>query len=155
MRGSVRIVVVALAVAVSACVPRVAQPEVWLGGVRLASVGLTGGVVDLELSVYNPNRFGLRATGLTYAVELEDPHTDGWLDFAEGEAPGIEVAAGDTAVVVVPVAFEYRRLGRAIRTLIEQGSFEYRVRGTVALEDPLRREIPYRQSGTVTPGGVR
>jgi LEA14-like dessication related protein len=150
-----RLLVLLLALGVTACLPRVEQPEIWLGGVRLASIGLTGGVVDIELSVHNPNSFALRASGLTYDVELEDPGGGGWLEFAAGDAPAVEVGARDTAMVVVPVEFEYRRLGRAIRALIQSGSFQYRVHGVVALEGPLRREIPYRQTGTVTPSGVR
>jgi LEA14-like dessication related protein len=142
--------------AVSACVPKVTEPEVRLEGARLASLGLSGGVVDVELSVYNPNRFSLRASGLTYDLDLEDPGGDGWFDFTEGRVDrDLTVAPGDTASVVIPVEFDYRGLGRAIRGLIDRGTFDYRVSGLVALEGPVQRDFRYRHNGTVTPNSVR
>ena len=155
--GRTRIVVLALVTLLaSGCATRVEQPEVWMSSVRLVSLGLSGGVIDVELEVYNPNRFAVRAGGLTYDLDLEDPGSDGWLDFAEGRfEENLRVASGDTANVVIPVEFSYRGLGSAVRALLERGSFEYRVAGLVAVEEPVVRDIRYRHSGTVTPGGVQ
>lgn len=145
-----------LVVLVGACVPKVQQPQVSLAGARLSSIGLTGGVVNVQLSVYNPNRFGFRASGLTYDVDLEDPDGDGWLDFTEGRFDRrLEVPSGDTVVIEVPVEFDYSGIGRAMRGLLDRGSFDYRVSGVVALEDPVRRNFSYRHAGAVTPSGVR
>lgn len=146
-----------LAVLGASCVTRVEQPEVWLAGARLSSLGLSGGVVDLRLSVYNPNRFALRASGITYDLDLERPGGDGdWFDFTEGRIEDdLEVAAGDTAVVVIPVEFTYRGLGEVVRGLLDRGTFEYRVSGEVAVEGPIRRDIRYRHTGTVSQSGVR
>ncbi|MFP4623939.1 MAG: LEA type 2 family protein [Gemmatimonadota bacterium] len=156
MRGRVLVGVMAWVGLVTACVPKVEQPEVWLGAVRLASIGLSGGVVDVHLSVYNPNTFELRASGLTYDVDLRGPGGDGWADFTEGRLErDLEVAPRDTALVVIPVEFEYRGLGRAVRSLLDRGSFDYRVSGLVALAGPIRRDFRYRHGGAVTPSGVR
>lgn len=141
---------------VAGCGARVQQPDVWLTGARLASIGLSGGVLNVQLSVYNPNRFALRASGLTYDVDLDDPDGDGWLDFTEGRVDRrLEVASGDTATVVIPVEFDYRGVGGALRGLLERGSFDYRVSGVVALEGPVQRDFRYRHAGAVTPSGVR
>ncbi|MEJ2504015.1 MAG: LEA type 2 family protein, partial [Gemmatimonadota bacterium] len=140
----------------AACVPRVTQPDLRLEGARHVSLGLRGGVVDVELSVYNPNDFGLRTSGLTYDLDLEEPGGDGWFDFTEGRVErALEVPPGDTASVVIPVEFDYQGLGRAIRSLIDRGTFDYRVSGTVALDGPVQRAIRYRHNGSVTPDGVR
>lgn len=150
------IMLVLLTLLTASCVPRVEQPEVSLVGARLASLGLSGGVVDVRLSVYNPNRFGLRASGLTYDLDFEDPETDEWFDFTEGRVDrDLEVASGDTAIVVVPVEFTYRGLGEIVRGLLERGTFDYRVSGLVAVEGPVRRDIRYNHTGSVTPSGVR
>lgn len=153
-RGLLAVVTMAL---VAGCIPKVQQPEVWLGGARLASIGLSGGVVEVELSVYNPNRFALRASGLTYDVDLEDPSGDnGWIDFTEGRLErNVEVASGDTAVIAIPVEFAYRDLGQALRSVLDRGTFDYRVSGVVALEDPIRRNFSYRHAGAVSPSGAR
>lgn len=156
MTARMRMIGVLATVLAAACVPKVTEPEVWLDGVRLASLGLSGGVVDVRLSVYNPNRFGLRASGLTYDLDLEEPEGGGWFDFTEGRLEqDLRVEPGDTVEVVVPVEFEYRGLGRAIRTLVERGTFDYRLSGMVALEGPVQRGFRYRHGGTVSPSGVR
>ena len=145
-----------IALLAAGCVPRVQQPEIWLTSARLVSLGLRGGVLDVELGVYNPNSFTLRARGISYDLDFEDPEADDWLDFADGRIDEeLRVAPGDTASVVVPVEFGYRELGSAIRGLLERGSFEYRVSGVVSVEEPAVRRIRYRHDGTVTPGGVQ
>lgn len=145
-----------LAALAVACVPKVEQPEISVAGARLASLGLSGGVVDVRLSVYNPNRFGLRARGLTYDLDFQSPDGEEWLDFTEGRVDEeLEVGAGDTAIVVVPVEFTYRGLGDLARGLLERGTFDYRVSGEVAVQRPIERSIRYRHTGTVTPSGVR
>lgn len=151
-----RVMIGLLVVLVAGCVPKFQQPQVSLVGARLAAIGFNGGVVNVELSVYNPNRFGFRASGLTYDVDLADPDGDGWIDFTEGRLDRrLEVASGDTVVIEVPVEFEYRELGQAMRRLLERGSFDYRVSGVVVLEDPVRRNFSYQHAGAVTPTGVR
>ena len=145
-----------LVVLVAGCVPKVQQPEVSLEGARIGAIGFSGGVVNVELSVYNPNRFAFRASGLTYDVDLEDPEGEGWVDFTDGRIDRrLEVGAGETVVIEVPVEFQYRDLGQALRRLLDRGSFDYRVSGVVALEGPVRRDFSYRHAGAVTPTGVR
>jgi LEA14-like dessication related protein len=151
-----RIATMAAVVALTACLPRVDQPEIWLAGARLSSLGLSGGTMDVELSVYNPNGFDLQASGLTYDLDLEDPSGTDWLDFTDGRLErALRVPSGDTVAVVVPVEFTYRNVSTAIRGLLEKGAFDYRVSGLVALEGPVTRDIAYRHRGTVTSGGVR
>lgn len=138
------------------CVSKLEQPEVSVAGARLAALGLSGGVVDVRLSVYNPNRFALRASGLTYDLDFQRPEDESWFDFTDGRLDEeLEVRAGETAEVVIPVRFSYEGLGQVVRGLLERGTFDYRVSGEVAVEGPLRRDVPFRHTGTVTPSGVR
>ncbi|NIP81146.1 MAG: hypothetical protein GWM90_18790 [Gemmatimonadetes bacterium] len=148
-------IVMVVAAALAACFPKVDQPEIWLEGVRLSSLGLSGGVVDVRLRIYNPNGFELSASGLTYDLDLEDPDGE-WLDFTDGRVErDLRVPSGDTVDVELPVEFTYRGVGQAIRGLLDRGAFDYRVSGLVAVEDPVTRDIRYRHAGTVTPDGVR
>ena len=141
---------------VGGCMPRVEQPEVWLGGANLAALGLSGGTVNVRLGVYNPNSFALQANGLRYDLDFRDPGSDEWLDFTEGMVDrDLRVAAGDTLEVTVPVEFSYSDLGSVLRGLLDRGSFDYRVSGTVALDGPVERDIRFRHNGKVTPGGVQ
>lgn len=143
----------AVAGAAAACVPRIEEPEVRVAGVRLGGIGLEGGLLYVRLSVVNPNRFALEASGLTYDVELAEPTSDGrrWIEVTRGSyTEDLRVGAKDSAVVEIPVEFTYRGLGGAIRSIMGTGTVDYRVRGTVYLREPASVEIPYRHAGTVT-----
>src|SRR6185503_11721392 len=48
-----------------------ADPVVTLKDVKVVGIGLTGGNVDVVLSVYNPNGFRLDATKLTYNLFVD------------------------------------------------------------------------------------
>lgn len=143
-----------VAILLAACAPRLARPDVHLVGVRLGGLGLRGGLVYVQLGVINPNDFPLEAAGLTYDVELRDPGADGdgtWVDLAEGRfSEDVRVPARDSTVVEIPVEFTYVGASAALRSVLELGTFSYRVRGEVALSDPVRMEVPYRHSGTVS-----
>lgn len=148
----VGLVLLAASVTLAACSPRVQQPEVWLQGVRLASLGLTGGVLEVRLSVHNPNRFGVEARGLSYDLALRAPDAEAWVEFTEGRVDeGLRVAGRDTLELTLPVEFSYRGLGQAVRGLVDRGSFEYRISGVVDLRSPVRRELPYRHEGRYSP----
>ncbi|HEX6938449.1 MAG TPA: LEA type 2 family protein [Longimicrobiales bacterium] len=154
MKKWVRMAVCALVVGgtTTACVPDIEEPEVRLAGVRLAGLGLEGGLLYVRLNVVNPNRFALEASGLTYDVDLGEPGADGerWVDVTEGTfSEELRVEDEDSTVVEIPVEFSYRGLGGAIRSVLETGTVDYRVRGTVFLEEPLATEFPYRHEGTV------
>jgi len=142
----------AASVAVAACMPRVQQPEVVLESVRLSSLGFRGGVVDVRLSIHNPNRFAVDARGLTYDLQLRDPDTENWVNLTEGRLDGdLRVGSRGAREVVVPVEFSYRGLGEAMRSLIDRGSFDYRISGVVELQGPVRRDIRYQHAGRYAP----
>lgn len=128
-----------------------------MAGVRLGGIGLEGGLLYVELQVINPNRFSLETAGLTYDLEFSDPGgRDGWVDFAAGSFPEeVKVESHDSAMVAIPVRFTYSGVGGAIRSIIETGTFDYRVRGVVTIKKPVRSEVPYRRQGTVSLAGVR
>lgn len=147
-----------LALAASACVPRLRQPEVQLAGVRLGGIGLEGGLLYVRLSVINPNRFALRADGFSYDIDLSDPDDadGGWVDLAEGTfREDLRVAGNDSTIVEIPVRFTYGGLGGVVRSLMSTGTFDYRVSGRVHVQEPLRTAVPYRKRGTVSLAGAK
>ncbi|MEJ2186345.1 MAG: LEA type 2 family protein [Gemmatimonadota bacterium] len=155
-RGVRRTIVALLVVGMAACLPRLERPEVRLVSVRVTSLGLTGGNIRVRLNVYNPNGFALDAAGLTYDVELaEDSSGDDWMNLAQGTYDqAVRVGANDSAQVEIPVSFSYSGLSGAFRALIQRGAFDYRIHGSVNLETPIRRKIPYRHRGAVSMGGA-
>jgi len=120
-----------------------AEPMVELREVQVVGLGIDGGNLDVILSVYNPNRFSLDATRLTYRVDIDStPLGNGALDSR------FVVASGDTSLVRIPVRFTYRGLGAAGRQLLATGSVNYRVRGDFSVGTPLGSFTrPYDRSG--------
>jgi LEA14-like dessication related protein len=151
-----RVIVALLVAGLAACIPSVQRPEVRLVSVRVTSLGLTGGNIQVRLSVYNPNTFPLDASGLSYNVELaQDSSDEDWTSLAEGTyEQAVRVGPDDSVQVEIPVAFSYSGLSGAFRALIQRGAFDYRIHGDVDLQTPIRRKIPYRHRGAVSMSGA-
>ena len=120
------------------------QPVVRLQDVRVNGVGLTGGNLDVRLSVYNPNGFRLDATRLTYNVLVGDS-----VRFATGTVDNrFTVNGNDSSVVTIPVNFTYAGIGAAGRQLLNTGGVNYRVAGDVLVGTMVGSfTVPYSATG--------
>jgi LEA14-like dessication related protein len=110
------------------------EPVVHLKDVKVRGIGLSGGNLDVVLSVYNPNHFRLDATRLTYTVSMAGDSVkvaDGALDSR------FTVQDRDSTSVTIPVSFTYAGLGAAGRTLMNTGAVNYRVSGDVTVGTPI------------------
>ena len=128
------------------------QPVVTFKDVSVRGVGLQGGSIDVLLNVYNPNRFRLDATRLTYRVLVDSVALgDGALD------QQFVVQSGDSSVVRLPVQFTFAGLGAAGRQLLRSGAVNYRVLGDVTVSTPIGSFTrPFDRTGQFTSlGGVR
>jgi LEA14-like dessication related protein len=146
------------AVLLAACAGGLKRPEVRMEGVRVGGLGLTGGLVYVQLRVTNPNGRDLATNKLTYDFDLADPSgaKDSWVDFAEGVYDQeIRVNGHDSTTVEIPIEFSYRGAGPAIRSVIERGTLSYRVKGTVGVTKPLSTEVPFKKQGVVTLSGAQ
>lgn len=108
------------------------EPVVTLRTVAITGLSFTGGNLEVELQVANPNRFALDAPGLRYRVDVDTVQVAA----GELEAP-FRVAGRDSAVVRLPVQFTFRGLGVAGRSLLLSGTVPYRVRGALTVSTPL------------------
>ncbi len=123
------------------------EPVVDFRSLRINGLGVTGGSLDLELAVYNPNNFDLEATRFTYNLLMDSTRVaDGALDARQ------TFRSGDSTVVTIPINFSYAGLGRAGRELLQRGTVNYRVVGDVTVDTPLGSFTrPYTSTGTYTP----
>jgi len=128
------------------------QPTVLLQKVEVAGVGLTGGSLNVELSVYNPNNYRLDATQLTYHVMLNSDS----VQLATGTLNNqFTVRENDTQVVKIPVDFTYAGVGAATRSLLNTGVVTYHVLGEIKVGSTVGSfTIPYSQTGRFTTTGV-
>lgn len=147
MRGVLSAAIVATALVAGGCASlgraSFEEPIVTFKDARITGLGVTGGSVEVVLDVYNPNRFRLEGTKLTYRV-LVDSTT-----FGEGEyLTKFQVEERDTSTIRLPFTFTYQGVGRAGRQLQETGTVEYRVVGDLTVATPVGTFTrPYDQKG--------
>ncbi len=136
----------ALALAGCATLARQAfqNPIVNLRDVNVRGIGVSGGSLDVILSVYNPNNYRLDATRLTYRLFVGDT-----VSLANGDIQTqTSVQAGDSTLVTVPVSFTYAGLGAAARQIFSTGSINYRVAGDVTVGSAVGNfTVPYSATG--------
>ena len=122
------------------------EAEVNFRELSINGLGLTGGSLDVVLSVYNPNGYNLDATRLTYNLVLDSvPFAAGALD------QKFSVEDRDSTVVRLPIDFKWRGIGEAGRQLLNSGAVNYRVTGDVTVGTPLGNFTrPYSQAGRYT-----
>ncbi len=123
------------------------EPVVNFKALRVNGLGVSGGSLDIVLSVYNPNGFRLQATQLSYNLMMDSVRiADGLLD------DDFIVQSGDSSDVVIPVSFTYAGLGRAGQELLRSGTVNYRVLGDVTVATPLGNFTrPYDRTGRFSP----
>lgn len=140
--------VVALALTAAACstLGRAAfqNPVVNLRDVRVLGLGTSGGQLEVQLGVYNPNNYRLDATRLSYRVFVGDS-----VGLANGQVETRQtVQAGDSTIVKIPVSFTYAGLGAAATQLLRTGAVTYRVAGDVTVGSAVGNfTVPYNTSG--------
>jgi LEA14-like dessication related protein len=119
------------------------EPVVTFRNLRVNGLGLSGGNLDVELSVYNPNGFKLEGTRLTYQLMVESTKLgEGALD------QRFTVQDKDSTIVRLPVSFTYAGLGAAGRQLMQSGAVNYRVLGDVTVATPVGNFTrPYDRTG--------
>ena len=157
MRSFVRMVAaLAAAVSVAGCASLglggFKEPVVNFRNLQVTGLGVTGGSLDVMLSVYNPNSFKLEGTRLTYRLMIDQtPLGEGAIE------DRFTVQKGDSTVVRVPISFTYSGIGAAARQLMQSGAVPYRVLGDVTVATPVGNFTrPYDRTGRFsTFGGAR
>lgn len=143
-----KLVVLGLGLVLAACstLGRAAfqNPIVNLRDVRVLGLGTTGGQLEVQLGVYNPNNYRLDATRLSYRVFVGDS-----VGLANGAVETrATVQAGDSTVITIPVAFTYSGLGAAASQLLRTGAVQYRVAGDVTVGSAVGNfTVPYSTTG--------
>ena len=119
------------------------SPTVALRDVKMGSVGLLGGSMDVVLNVYNPNDYMLVSPRVSYRVMVDS------LTVGTGVYDSdITVESRDSARVRVPVAFSYKSVSRAGRSAANTGTVNYRVLGHIVVGTPYGRlSAPYDRVG--------
>jgi LEA14-like dessication related protein len=128
------------------------NPVVHLRSVAVRGLGLTGGSLDVRLSVYNPNHYRLDATRLNYKVNLAGDQVtvaSGTLDSK------FTMQDNDSSDVLIPVNFSYAGIGAAGQSLLNNGTVDYHVLGDVTVGSTVGSfTVPYSSTGRFTTTGL-
>ena len=115
--------------------------------VRLAGAGLTGGSMDIVVSVYNPNDYAVQTPRMSYHLMLDTTRV------ATGNFDALlEVPAHDSAQIRLPATFSYLSMRSAGRGAAAVGTVSYRLVGQISVGTPYGRlSAPYSQMGRFAP----
>jgi len=122
------------------------EPVVTYKDSMITGLGVSGGSLEVVLSIYNPNSFRLDGTGLTYRLAVDSvPFGSGTL------SDRFTVQEGDSTTVRLPLSFTYAGVGQAGRQLIQTGSVQYTVSGEITVGTPIGSFTrPYTGKGRLT-----
>ena len=158
-RVAKRAIMAAAAVAALAgCSHLYSPPSVTIVGVDLVSAGLTSGTAEVTLDVTNQQSGKLDVLGFLYELEVRDPGGDGssdgpWQKLAGGfHGERVVIEGRQARRISLPVPFEYRALGVALRSFLSAGEVSYRIRGEVRVRRlGAERRVPFRSQGVLKP----
>ena len=106
-------------------------PTVELKDIRVRSIGLEGGSLDLVLDVFNPNDYRMDATRLTYTLSADTANV------ATGAVTRrVTLNNKSRNEVLLPVSFSMKELMGVAQVLLRKGSVEYTVKGEVTVDTP-------------------
>jgi LEA14-like dessication related protein len=124
------------------------RPVIVVRGVKLRSVGITGGSIEVSLHIANPNPYPLPVQRATYTFALRDS-----TEVGRGEsAAAFTLPAHDSTVVQLPVEVSWEGLRAAARDAARDGTVDYRLTGSVTIDTPVGNpNVPFESIGRFTP----
>ena len=142
--------------ALSACAGTetlVSSPTVSLASVELERAGLRQQTFLLGFDVSNPNPFPLPVRSMTYRVLFDDQK------FAGGEAAGsFTVPARGDDEFMISVDLDILNSASQLASLMQNGvpdQVNYALEGSLTVDIPFTRPIPFSSSGIIRVGGYR
>jgi LEA14-like dessication related protein len=124
------------------------RPTIAVRGVKVRSVGLTGGSIEISLAIVNTNAYPLPVQRAIYTFALADS-----TEVGRGESStAFTVPGRDSVVVQLPVDVSWQGLRAAARDASRDGTVDYRLAGSVTLDTPLGNpNVPFESVGRFTP----
>lgn len=141
----------------AACAGAVRRPEIELAGIRVGGIGLRGASLIAELDISNPNDFTIETDSIAYQL-FANTSSDGetWHPVLQRTyAQRIVIPEDRKTRVEIPIEFNYSEMTGAARSIMDRGTFNYRIQGNAFVREPLRRTIPFTKSGNVSLSGAR
>lgn len=127
------------------------EPELTLAGVRLLDAGLSRQRFGLVFDVQNPNPIALPIRRVNYTVELSGA------EFASGETPkSFSVPAHGATRFEIDVSTNlFASARQALGVLRTSNQLDYALEGSLEVNLPFVRDIPFARNGTVSLHNLR
>jgi LEA14-like dessication related protein len=124
------------------------RPVILVRGVKVKSVGITGGSIEVSLHITNPNPYPLPVQRALYSFALADS-----TEVGRGEsAAAFTLPAHDSVVVQLPLEVSWQGRRAAARDAARDGTVDYRLKGTVTIDTPVGNpNVPFESVGRFTP----
>ena len=124
------------------------RPTIDVRGVKVKSVGLTGGSIEVSLLIANPNPYPLPVKRAVYSFALKDS-----TEIGRGEsAVSFTLPAHDSTIVALPVDVSWQGLRAAARDAARDGTVDYLLKGSVTIDTPLGDpNVPFEDAGRFIP----
>ena len=125
----------------------VGSPTVNLNSVQVSRVSFNSQTFLLTFDVSNPNPFPLPVKSVRYSVQLGDQR------FASGETQGaFNVPASGDGSFAISVDLDIFEQSTQIASLLRIGmreNIEYELHGSLAVDIPFAKPIPFSNSGVI------
>ena len=124
------------------------RPTILVRGVKVKSVGIAGGSIEVSLHIANPNPYPLPVQRAAYIFVLADS-----TEVGRGEsATAFTLPAHDSTVVQLPLDVSWQGLRAAARDAARDGTVDYRLKGSVTIDTPIGNpNVPFESVGRFTP----
>ena len=104
-----------------------------------------------------PNDFTIETDSITYQLFANtSSEGDTWQPVLQRTyAQRIVIPEEERTRVEIPIEFNYSEMSGAARSILNRGTFNYRIQGNAYVREPLKRTIPFTKSGNVSLSGAR
>jgi LEA14-like dessication related protein len=147
------IFLIAAAALLAGCSFLFKDPEITVEKVTPVSFSLNELILNVTLSVSNPNSMGITLKTLTFDVYYQKGTE--WVYLSHGEQSGITIKPGENKVTI-PVTIETTALAGSLLDLFTKGEITLQIRG-VASPDffGITPKVPFTRIVTYSPGTAR
>ncbi len=133
----------------SGTIPVVKTPKISASGLSVKNISFTKADLELELSIDNPNAFGVSLDDLNYTVDI-----NGLKSISGSSNSAVDIQEKSTGSVKIPVSLNFLELGRtAYNLLTSDESLEYSLDGSTLLDTSLpffkESEYDFNRTGSI------
>lgn len=120
------------------------DPEVRVASSRLVGLTLDKALLELDLSVKNPNAYGIQLGALYYGLQLQGARV-----VSGQQTQGQKLAANASQNLVLPLELEFAELAKLVSGLSQLKVLDYAVEGGMTVEVPLLgpKRLPFSFAG--------